>query len=121
MKIATWNVNSVKARLTHLLAWREEAKPDGTAPAREKRLDADFPALKIKGLGYHIETLGQRSYNGVAILSKEPARDIVRGLPGDDSDPQGALYRGDHRRFAAVRLDLSAERQLPSASEKYSL
>ena len=118
MKIATWNVNSVKARLTHLLAWLEEAKPDVLCLQEIKCLDADFPALEIKGLGYHIETLGQRSYNGVAILSKEPARDVVRGLPGDDGDPQARYLEatiGDLR-VASIYLPNGN----PVGTEKYS-
>jgi len=87
-KVATWNVNSVKARLGHLLAWLEEAKPDVLCLQETKCLAAEFPALEIKSLGYNIECLGQRSYNGVAILSREPARDVLRGLPGDDGDEQ---------------------------------
>ena len=84
-----------------LLAWLDEAKPDVVCLQEIKCLEADFPALEIKGLGYHIETLGQRSYNGVALLSKEPARDVMRGLPGDDERRAGALSRGDHRRTCA--------------------
>jgi exodeoxyribonuclease-3 len=88
VKIATWNVNSVKVRLNGLLAWLDEAKPDVVCLQEIKCLDADFPGLELSGRGYHIETLGQRTYNGVAILSKEPARDVLRGLPGDDGDQQ---------------------------------
>jgi exodeoxyribonuclease-3 len=86
--IATWNVNSVKARLPNLVAWLHEARPDVVCLQEIKCLEADFPALEIAGLGYHVEALGQRSYNGVALLSKEPARDVLRGLPGDPSDEQ---------------------------------
>ena len=88
MKIATWNVNSVKARLGHLLDWLGEAKPDIVCLQEIKCLEADFPALEIKALGYHVEALGQRSYNGVAILSREPMSDVLRGLPGDAGDEQ---------------------------------
>jgi exodeoxyribonuclease-3 len=118
MKIATWNVNSVKARLTHLLAWLEEAKPDVLCLQEIKCLDADFPALEIKSLGYHIEALGQRSYNGVAILSKEPARDVVRGLPGDDADQQARYLEatfGDLR-IASIYLPNGN----PVGTDKYS-
>lgn len=106
MKIATWNVNSVKVRLNGLLAWLDEAKPDVVCLQEIKCLDADFPALELRGRGYRIETLGQRTYNGVAILSKEPARDVLRGLPGDDGDQQARYLEAtfDDVRVASIYL-----------------
>ena len=101
MKVATWNVNSVKARLPHLLAWLAEAKPDVLCLQETKCLEAEFPALEIKGEGYHVEALGQRSYNGVAILSREPARDVLRGLPGDAADEQARYLEAT---FGDVRV-----------------
>ena len=91
MKIATWNVNSVKVRLPHLLDYLKNAQPDVLCLQEIKCLADDFPRLEIATLGYKVEALGQRAYNGVALLSKEPARDIVYGLPGDDGD--------DHARY----------------------
>lgn len=88
VKIATFNVNSIKVRLPILLAWLEEAKPDVVCLQEIKCLAAEFPALELKGLGYHAEVVGQRAYNGVALLSKEPARDVRTSLPGDPSDEQ---------------------------------
>ncbi len=88
VKVATWNVNSVKARLAHVLAWLVEAKPDILCLQETKCLEAEFPALEITAQGYRVQCLGQRSYNGVAILSREPAREVMRGLPGDDGDEQ---------------------------------
>jgi len=118
MKIATWNVNSVKARLAHLLAWLDEAKPDVLCLQEIKCLDADFPALEIRGHGYHIETLGQRAYNGVALLSKEPARDVVRGLPDSGEDMQARYIEatfGDLR-VASIYLPNGN----PVGTDKYS-
>jgi exodeoxyribonuclease III len=86
--VATWNVNSVKARLANLLAWLDGAKPDILCLQEIKCLEAEFPALEVRSRGYYIEALGQRTYNGVAILSKEPGRDVLRGLPGDEADTQ---------------------------------
>lgn len=88
MKIATWNVNSVKARIGHLLAWLEEAKPDVVCLQEIKCVAAEFPTLELKSLGYHAEVVGQRSYNGVALLSREPARDVLTSLPGGGGDEQ---------------------------------
>jgi exodeoxyribonuclease-3 len=86
VKIATWNVNSVKVRLPHLLDYLKSAQPDVLCLQEIKCLAEDFPQLELQGLGYRVEALGQRAYNGVALVSKEPARDIVCGLPeaGDD-------------------------------------
>ena len=68
MKIASWNVNSVKARLPHLLAFLEETQPDIVCLQETKCPATEFPALEVKGLGYYVETIGQRAYNGVALL-----------------------------------------------------
>src|SRR5690349_7394078 len=86
--IATWNVNSVNARLPNVLAWLGEAKPDIVLLQEIKCLDAAFPTDAVGELGYNAVTHGQKSYNGVAILSRRPIEDVVRGLPGDDSDEQ---------------------------------
>jgi len=86
MKIASWNVNSVKVRLPHLLAFLEDAQPDILCLQETKCLADEFPRLEIAALGYRVETLGQRAYNGVALVSREPARDIVVGLPGFDDE-----------------------------------
>ena len=88
MKIATWNVNSIKARLHAVTAWLEAEQPDVACLQEIKTVDEGFPRLEIEALGYHIETHGQKSYNGVALLSKLPLEDVRRGLPGDDSDEQ---------------------------------
>jgi exodeoxyribonuclease III len=88
IKLATWNVNSVKARLGHLTRWLEAAKPDIVCLQELKCQADDFPALEIKALGYFAEVTGQKSYNGVAILSREKATEVVRALPGDKSDEQ---------------------------------
>ncbi|MEX2616109.1 MAG: exodeoxyribonuclease III [Alphaproteobacteria bacterium] len=88
MKIATFNVNSVKARLPRVLEWLEEAAPDVALLQEIKTVSEDFPALEISALGYQTAIHGQKSYNGVAILSKLPIEDIRMGLPGDDSDEQ---------------------------------
>lgn len=88
MKIATWNVNSIKARLHAVTKWLEEAQPDVACLQEIKTVDEGFPRAEIEALGYNIETFGQKSYNGVAILSKHPIEDVRRGLPGEDSDEQ---------------------------------
>src|SRR5215471_8767337 len=86
VKIASWNVNSIKARLPHLLAFLEDAQPDVLCLQETKCLAQDFPMLEAKSLGYHVETIGQRAYNGVALLSKQPAERLVTGLLGNDDE-----------------------------------
>jgi len=88
MKIATFNVNSIRARLPRVLEWLEEAAPDVALLQEIKIQSEDFPALEIKSLGYDVAVLGQKTYNGVAILSKHPMADIATGLPGDPEDDQ---------------------------------
>jgi exodeoxyribonuclease III len=101
VKIASWNVNSVKARLPHLLAFLESAQPDVLCLQETKCPAADFPMLEIQALGYHVDTIGQRSYNGVALLSKRPAEEVVRGLPGMPADEQARYLEAG---FGEVRV-----------------
>ncbi len=86
--IASWNVNSIKARLPNVLAWLETASPDIALFQELKSVEENFPRLEIEALGSHCAVLGQKSYNGVAVLSKAPLEDVVEGLPGDPGDEQ---------------------------------
>ncbi|GEO99198.1 exodeoxyribonuclease III [Methylobacterium haplocladii] len=90
MRITTWNVNSIKQRLGHLLAFLGEAKPDVVCLQELKCQDAGFPREEIEAAGYAVETLGQKAYNGVAMLVRQPLRmtQVLRGLPGDPEDEQ---------------------------------
>lgn len=88
MKLATFNINGIKARIEALPAWLAEAAPDVVCLQEIKSVDDGFPREVFEGLGYRVETHGQKGFNGVAILSKLPLSDIRRGLPGDDSDEQ---------------------------------
>ena len=88
MKIATYNINGIKARLPRILEWLDEAKPDVVLLQEIKSVDENFPRMEFEDKGYIVETHGQKSFNGVAILSKFPLEDIRRGLPGDDTDEQ---------------------------------
>jgi exodeoxyribonuclease-3 len=88
MRIATWNVNSVNARLETVVRWFEEAKPDVACLQEIKCVDEKFPTEAFERLGYNVAVHGQKTYNGVALLSKSPLEDVRRGLPGDDADDQ---------------------------------
>jgi exodeoxyribonuclease-3 len=91
MRIATWNVNSINARLETVTRWFEEAQPDVACLQEIKCVDEKFPAEPFERLGYNLAVHGQKTYNGVAILSKHPLEDVRRGLPEGDGD--------DHARY----------------------
>ncbi|MBO0612455.1 exodeoxyribonuclease III [Thiothrix fructosivorans] len=96
MKIATWNVNSLRVRLPHVLQWLAAVQPDVLAIQETKTVDAQFPLVELQAAGYHTVFAGQKTYNGVAILSKSPATDVMTDIP-DLDDPQ--------RRILAATLD----------------
>lgn len=87
LKVASWNVNSLNVRLPHVLAWCEVARPDILALQETKLTDDRFPAEELREAGYHSVYSGQKTYNGVAVLSREPVADIVTDIEGLD-DPQ---------------------------------
>jgi exodeoxyribonuclease-3 len=94
MRIATWNVNSVNARLETVLAWFEQAAPDVAVLQEIKCIDEKFPTQAFERLGYNVAVHGQKTYNGVAMLSKFPLEDVRRGLPflNDDEVDEQARY-----------------------------
>lgn len=110
MRIATWNINGVKARLPQLEGWLASARPDVVCLQEIKSVDDGFPAAPLEALGYHVATHGQKGFNGVAILSLTPLEDVSRGLPGDEEDVQSryieALVRapGGMVRVASIYL-----------------
>lgn len=124
MRIATWNVNSIKQRVGHLVGFLDEAKPDVVCLQELKCQDEGFPRAEIEAAGYAVETLGQKAYNGVALLVRAPLAlsEIRRGLPGDPEDAQAryieALISGEDLRpvrVAAIYLPNGN----PVASPKY--
>ncbi len=106
MKIVTWNVNSIKARLANVLDYLRQAAPDVALLQEIKVVDEAFPELEIGDLGYNVAVHGQKTYNGVAILSKLPLEDIERGLAGDEADEQARYLEAsvDGLRLASVYL-----------------
>ena len=88
MKIATFNINGIKARINALPDWLDEAQPDVAILQEIKSVDENFPRELFEERGYNVESHGQKSFNGVAMLSKLPLEDVQRGLPGDDEDEQ---------------------------------
>ena len=88
MRIATWNVNSVRQRLDHLQAWLKERQPDIVCLQEIKCPDEAFPREPLEALGYNVAVHGQKTFNGVALLSKCPFDEVAPGLIGDDGDVQ---------------------------------
>lgn len=97
LTIATWNVNSIRARLELVLAWLEETRPDIVLFQEIKCEEKNFPFEPLEDLGYNIAVYGQKSYNGVAILSKFPLEDVLKGVPG--------LHNGEENREEARYIE----------------
>jgi exodeoxyribonuclease-3 len=94
MRIATWNVNSVRQRIEHLVTWLKECSPDVVCLQEIKCTDDAFPRLEIEALGYNVVTHGQKTFNGVALLSKLPFDETTSGLAGDDEDAHARFIEG---------------------------
>src|SRR5579863_5231792 len=98
MKIATWNVNSIRARMPRVAEWLAAQKPDVLCMQETKVTDDEFPELEVRASGYVSTLFGQKTYNGVAILSRDPATEVVRGFGdgGDDTQSRflAATVRG---------------------------
>lgn len=98
MKIATWNINGIKARHDNLIEWLKQESPDIACLQEIKSVDENFPRDEIESLGYNLETHGQKSFNGVALLSKLPFDEVSRGLPllkqDDTPDEQARFIEG---------------------------
>ena len=110
MKIATWNINGVKARIDNLVRWLKETKPDVVCLQEIKTVDEGFPRDAIEGLGYNIAVHGQKGFHGVAVLSLHPFDDVKPRLPGDPADEMSRYlevslsYAGGALRVASIYL-----------------
>lgn len=122
LKIATWNVNSIKARLGHVLDWLKTAEPDIALLQEIKCIEENFPRAEVEDAGYALAVAGQKTYNGVAILSRTPLEDVTTRLVGDLDDQQAryveAVTAADGRmlRIASVYLPNGN----PADSDKFS-
>ncbi|MGQ3485981.1 exodeoxyribonuclease III [Roseovarius pacificus] len=125
MKIASFNINGIKARVQALPDWLDEAQPDVVVLQEIKSIDENFPRELFEDKGYTVETHGQKSFNGVAILSKLPLEDISRGLPGDDEDEQArwieATVIGDKTAVRVCGLYLPNGNPAPGPKYDYKL
>ncbi len=118
MKIATFNVNGIRARLPRVLEWLEASRPDVACLQEIKCMDDLFPALELQNLGYQVSVHGQKAYNGVAILSKEKPSDIKAGLPGEEGDEQARYLEAT---ISGVRIaSIYLPNGNPLGSEKFT-
>ncbi|WP_449040584.1 exodeoxyribonuclease III [Paracoccus sp. (in: a-proteobacteria)] len=125
MKIASFNVNGIKARLHQLTAWLAEAQPDVAVLQEIKTVDEGFPTEIVEDLGWRVWTHGQKSWNGVAVLSRLPVEEIRRGLPGDDGDEQArwieAVVMGQRHAVTVAGLYLPNGNPAPGPKYDYKL
>jgi len=121
MKIATFNVNSIKVRLPRVLEWIDDAKPDVICLQEIKCIDENFPALEFEDKGYNVAVHGQKTYNGVALLSKSPLEDVKRGLPGDKSDEQARYIEAFTGGVRVVCIYLPNGNPIPGEKFDYKL
>ncbi|MFT4629182.1 MAG: exodeoxyribonuclease-3 [Arenicella sp.] len=103
MKIASWNVNSIRVRLEHTIEWMQKNQPDLFCLQELKVPDDDFPVAAFSAIGYHSYFTGQKSYNGVAILSKQPLENVETNLP-DFEDPQRRFIKADYQGITLVNV-----------------
>ena len=125
MKIATFNINGIKARIEALPRWLDEAGPDVVVLQEIKSVDEAFPREIFEERGYNVETHGQKGFNGVAILSRTPLEDVTRGLPGDDDDAQArwieATVMGETTALRVCGLYLPNGNPAPGPKYDYKL
>ncbi|WP_111734269.1 exodeoxyribonuclease III [Roseovarius amoyensis] len=125
MKIASFNINGIKARLAALTDWLDTAQPDVVLLQEIKSIDEAFPREPFEERGYNVETHGQKGFNGVAILSKLPLEDVTRGLPGDPTDEQArwieATVTGEHATLRLCGLYLPNGNPTPGPKYDYKL
>ena len=121
MLIATFNINGTNARLPRLLEWLEAAKPDVACLQEIKTVSENFPVDVLRAAGYHCLVHGQKGFNGVAILSREPATEVQRGLPGDDADEQARYLEADVMGVRVVSIYLPNGNPAPGPKYDYKL
>ena len=120
MKVATWNVNSLKVRLPQVLAWLQRHEPDALCLQETKLEDAKFPEQELRAAGYHAVYSGQKTYNGVAILSKLPATDALSSIAGFD-DPQKRVLAATISGVRVICLYVPNGQSVDSDKYRYKL
>lgn len=121
MKLVAWNVNGIRARLDALLAWIDQEQPDVLLLQETKAADDKFPVEPFTSRGYHLALWGSAPLNGVAILSRQEPKDIVRGLPGEDGDRQARWIEATVGPFRVASLYLPNGTTVGSDAFAYKL
>ena len=121
MKLVSWNVNSVKARCDRLIAFLERESPDVVCLQELKVQDDAFPLMEVNGAGYEAAVFGQKTYNGVAILSKEKPTDVVKGMGDEIEDPQARLIAATISGVRVINVYLPNGKQVGSDKYEYKL
>lgn len=121
MIVATWNINSIRMRLPRLLQWLERRRPDVLCLQETKVVDKDFPVEPLEALGYHCEFRGEKSYNGVAVLSLQPAQDVVATLPGEEAEPQCRFLAGTISGLKVINIYAPNGQEVGSPKYAYKL
>lgn len=121
MKIATWNVNSINARMEHLMKWLAEAGPDVVCLQETKCVDENFPYEAIFEAGYYSAFYGQKSYNGVAILSRYEPEDVQKNFPDDDGEAQKRLIAATIRGVRVVNTYIPNGGEVGSDKYRFKL
>jgi exodeoxyribonuclease III len=121
VKLATWNINSIRAREERLLTWLGQEKPDVLCLQETKVEDAGFPTAVLRKAGYEVVTFGQRSYNGVAIASTQPLTDVTRGLGDDPSDDEARAIAATTHGMRVVCVYVPNGQDLTSDRYPYKL
>ena len=119
-KIATWNVNSLKVRLPHVLQWLETERPDVLALQETKTVDENFPTDAIKEAGYHVSYTGQKTYNGVTTISKSPIDTIAHRIP-DYDDEQRRVLAINTAKITVLNLYVPNGSEVDSDKYRYKL
>jgi len=121
VRVVTWNVNSVRSRLDRVGAWLERHEPDVVCLQETKTVDETFPAGPLEALGYSLALFGQKTYNGVAILSRLKMTGIRRGLPGDGPEDQKRLIAAEIGGVTVINVYVPNGSQVGSEKFTYKL
>jgi exodeoxyribonuclease-3 len=121
MKLATWNVNSIRARLERVIPWLDAARPDVLCMQELKVEEKDFPAEAFTAIGYEVARVCQKTYNGVAIASRTPITDVRCGLDDGEDDPQARLIAGTVGGIRVISAYVPNGQAVPSDKYQYKL
>ncbi len=121
MKIATWNVNSVRARLDHILKWLDSTRIDVLCLQETKCVDEKFPSGPLSAAGYSAEFVGEKSYNGVAILSKHPISSVQKSMPDEDKESPKRFIAADIKGIRIINTYVPQGKKPGSAKFDYKL